>query len=385
MKKQSLWMAALIWFGAAISVAEIEAGGEIGANWMALVLGHLLGGVLLFFSGFVGARLRQGAMATTASAFGSAGARFFALLNVVQLIGWIAVMNEQTTRALAELSPRFASPLTHVVLSALVGIWVIVGILKTSRLATVAMGALAVLMAVLSFRILAPVEPVPTTGETMPFWTAFEISAAMPLSWAPVIADYTRTTERPLAQCALSVVVYTFASLWMYAVGMMLVAQGPDMTLPTAIVRHGLSGIGIPILIVSTVTTNLLAAHSTGESAQVVSPRLNVRAVVACAVAAGAALSIFGIAGHYISFLYFIASVFAPMAAVLVVNHFVVRRAAVRWNLLAWSVGFGAYQLASHFGTAPTAISLTLSAGFALVPRLRSQTPPANLHPCASQ
>lgn len=47
MKSNSSWQTSLIWFGAAISVAEIEAGREIGANGLALVSGHLLGGLIL--------------------------------------------------------------------------------------------------------------------------------------------------------------------------------------------------------------------------------------------------------------------------------------------------------------------------------------------------
>ena len=76
MKSKDNWLSALSWFGAAISVAEVEAGREIGANWSALLYGHLLGGLILFAAGVSGARLRQGAMATTTSAFGGKGARW---------------------------------------------------------------------------------------------------------------------------------------------------------------------------------------------------------------------------------------------------------------------------------------------------------------------
>lgn len=365
MSKNTSWQTSLIWFGAAISVAEIEAGRAIGANGFALLLGHLLGGVVLFAAALIGARMRQGAMETTSSAFGSKGARFFAFLNVVQLIGWIAVMNEQTTKALAEQYAWFNSPITHFVLSALVGLWVIVGILKTTKLATFAMGALALLMAFLTFKLLGNASFPEATSETMPFWTAFELSAAMPLSWAPVIADYTRTAERPILQSSLSALVYTLASIWMYLIGMFLGSE----SLPAALVVHKLSLVGIPVLIVSTVTTNLLAAHSAGESSRVVSKRLNFKAMVAVSVLAAAALSVFNIEHLYINFLLFIASVFAPMAAVLITQHFFVKRTCVGWNLFAWAVGFSAYHVAVHYDTAPTVVSLTLSVILAFLPR----------------
>ena len=48
MKKTNLFTNGVIWFGAAVSIAEIEAGLQTGANWSAVVLGHLFGGLLLF-------------------------------------------------------------------------------------------------------------------------------------------------------------------------------------------------------------------------------------------------------------------------------------------------------------------------------------------------
>ena len=51
-KKTGLFSNAVIWFGTAISVSEIEAGIGIGAAsslnslWVPLVLGHILGGIL---------------------------------------------------------------------------------------------------------------------------------------------------------------------------------------------------------------------------------------------------------------------------------------------------------------------------------------------------
>ena len=70
-KRTGLFSNGIIWFGVAISVSEIEAGIEIGAAsapgslWLPLILGHVLGGILLFFVGLIGARVRLNAMETT--------------------------------------------------------------------------------------------------------------------------------------------------------------------------------------------------------------------------------------------------------------------------------------------------------------------------------
>ena len=84
---------------------------------------------------------------------------------------------------------------------------------------------------------------------------------------------------------------------------------------------------------------------------------------------------------HYISFLYLIASVFAPMAAVLLVSFYFGKVGAVYtgeglasgkafwiWNLFAWLAGFAVYQVAERLDSVPlgpTLLAVIVSAAFA--------------------
>ena len=88
---------AMIWFGAALSIAEIMTGTYLAPLGLtqglyAIILGHIIGGILLFGAGLIGGRLRQGSMNTTAFSFGPLGAKGFAFLNMIQLIGWTSIM-----------------------------------------------------------------------------------------------------------------------------------------------------------------------------------------------------------------------------------------------------------------------------------------------------
>ena len=70
---------AMIWFGAALSIAEIMTGTYLAPLGLtqglyAIILGHIIGGILLFGAGLIGGRLRQGSMNTTAFSFGPLGA-----------------------------------------------------------------------------------------------------------------------------------------------------------------------------------------------------------------------------------------------------------------------------------------------------------------------
>ena len=140
-----------------------------------------------------------------------------------------------------------------------------------------------------------------------------------------------------------------------------------------------LAGLGIPgiiIVVLSTVTTNFLAANSAGESSKAIYGKINPKIAGVVVSLLSAALAISGIMEHYISFLYLIASVFAPMAAVLLVSFYFGKAGENRaeslgfwlWNLFAWLAGFAVYQVAERLDSVPlgpTLLAVIVSAAFA--------------------
>ena len=356
----------IIWFGAAVSVAEIEAGIQSGNNWAALISGHLLGGALLFLVGLIGAKARLSAMDSTASAFGEYGTKFFAALNMLQLVGWTSVMIAQGASALGGLEIPVGTNVLSAGLAVLVAVWIFIGLRDSAHIATVAMALLAVLVAILTFRLFGSAGSAQCApSEALSFWAAFELSVAMPLSWLPLISDYTKNAERPFAATAVSACVYTVVSLWMYAIGILIAASGAG-NLPAAILSVGLGIPGILIVVFSTVTTTFLDAYSAGESARTICRRLNPKIVGVVVCALGVLLAVFGIIDRYADFLYLIASVFAPMAAVLAVSHYAVKSPLPVWNVISWAVGFGVYQFAGSSPVGPTMTAMFVSAVLAL-------------------
>ena len=395
-KRTGLFSNGIIWFGVAISVSEIEAGVEIGAAaahdslWLPLILGHVLGGILLFFVGLIGARVRLNAMETTQSTFGKYGSKFFAALNTFQLLAWVAVLNAQGASALAGLNLPISFPLTCIILAVLIAIWVYVGLKRSANVTTVVMAALAVLLAILSVKLFGLGSDGTTVAGNVAgaaagaaallgFWNIFEISIAMPISWLPVISDYTKDVENPVKATAVSAAAYTFASLWMYIIGIEISGIGAGTGIAQAILLAGLGIPGIIIVVLSTVTTNFLAANSAGESSKAIYNKVNPKIAGVIVSLLSAALAISGIMEHYISFLYLIASVFAPMAAVLLVSFYfgkagasvdqnsgaVSSRAFWLWNLFAWLAGFVVYQIAERLDyvpLGPTLVAVIVSA-----------------------
>ena len=97
MKKTSTFQNGLIWFGAGVSIAEILTGTYFAPLGMtkgilAIVVGHIIGCALFFFAGLIGGRTGLSAMETVKMSFGKRGGLLFAFLNVLQLVGWTAIM-----------------------------------------------------------------------------------------------------------------------------------------------------------------------------------------------------------------------------------------------------------------------------------------------------
>lgn len=380
----------IIWFGVAISVSEIEAGISIASMstpndiWIPLILGHILGGILLFLVGLIGARVRLNAMETTKTTFGTYGSKFFATLNVLQLVAWVAVLNAQGALALSGLNFPLSFPITCILLAALVAIWVYIGLQHSSKMTTAVMLILTLLLAILSVKLLdvsfsgalASTTEIAKNSTTLSFWNIFELSIAMPISWLPVISDYTKDVEKPVKATMISAIAYTIASLWMYFIGIEIVAMGANFTIAQAILFAGLGIPGIIILVLSTVTTNFIATNSAGESAKAIIHSLNPKIVGIVVSALSAMLAISGIMDHYINFLYLIASVFAPMAAVLLVSFYLTDNTYENdvktwyWNIFAWLAGFIVYQITVNMDSivlGPTLLAIIVSAALAYV------------------
>ena len=365
-KGMSVLGCGLVWFGAAVSIAEIEAGAALapaavgGRGWSvlgAILLGHLFGGAMLFLAMLLGARTRRGGMDCAKTPFGRAGGGFFAALNLLQLVGWTAVMVAQGAGAAKELLGGlvpFGAACAGI--GILVAVWIYVGLRGVGRINSVAMALLFALTVVLFASLLStgskgtgrPTEPMP--GPV--FWFAFEMSVAMPLSWLPLAADYTRDARRPVAACAAAALVYSLVSCWMYGIGMVAAAFG---SIPDAFRHLGAAGLGAAALLVivfSTVTTTFLDAYSAGESARSLWSRVPAKPFGVAVCALGTLLAARGAMDRYLDFLYLIASVFAPMAAVLLVGGFAalrrgadaVGRGAAAWNFAAWAAGFAVYH-----------------------------------------
>ena len=353
-KRTSIPANALIWFGAGVSLAEILTGtffAPLGFRdgGIAIVVGHIIGCALLFFAGLIGARTRRSAMETVKMAFGARGGLLFAVLNVMQLIGWTSIMIYDG--ALAANSVMDAGHwLWCFVIGVLIIVWLRIGILRIERVNAVAMTGLFLLTVLLCSVIMGGTGAAGSAaGEAMSFAMALELSIAMPLSWLPLISDYTREAEKPVAAAAMSALVYGLVSCWMYFIGMGAAILTGESDIAQIMLHAGLGAAGLGVVILSTVTTTYLDAYSAGVSSESIVRSVSGRTVgIGVTVLGAAAASLYPM-DDITGFLYIIGSVFAPMIAVQIASCFLLREDAAGRsvhvvNLAVWFVGFLCYR-----------------------------------------
>ena len=256
-EKTSTFSNGLIWFGAAVSIAEILTGTFIAplGFWRglaAILLGHAIGCTLLYFAGIIGANTQKSSMETVKISFGQKGSLVFSVSNMLQLTGWTAVMIVSGAAAADSVVRLGGQWVWSTIICLLIIVWVMVGLDNLGKINTVAMSALFLLTLVLSFIIFGRNTAAPPTGG-LSFGAAVELSVAMPLSWLPLISDYTRSAKKPKQAAFVSAAVYFLVSCWMYVIGLGAALFTGESDVVAIMLKAGLGLAALVIVVFSTV------------------------------------------------------------------------------------------------------------------------------------
>ncbi|HEY5561484.1 MAG TPA: putative hydroxymethylpyrimidine transporter CytX [Clostridiaceae bacterium] len=347
--KLSFWHFAFLWCGAAISIAEILTGGFIAPlgfknGFIAIILGHLIGTSIFVLGGIIGTREQIPSIASTRISFGLYGSYLFSILNVLQLVGWTAVMIKSAAESLNLISKAMWSidsmPLWIVTIGMLTVIWIIFGMTGFKKINTVAVFLLFILTIVLGRIIFksGKVFSAPASSG-ISFGGALELVVVMPLSWLPLIADYTRFAKSEKQGAYGSFLGYFIGSSWMFIIGLgaAILYKNPDPSAMLLAANLGISAFAIVVL--STVTTTFMDAYSAGVTFLNIMPKLNEKATAIVMTLVGTIVSLFFSIANYTNFLYAIGSVFAPLFAILLTDYFIIKKQTKVVDTLLLNIG----------------------------------------------
>ena len=359
----------ILWFGASISIAEIYAGNILvplgwAAGMAAILLGHAIGNVPLALGGLIGSDKGLPTMYLLRPTFGKNGSYLATVLNILQLIGWTAIMLiicGKAVQTLLNFTGAGSAQLWIVISGAVCTAWAMVG--KSTfkwlqRLSIITLGALCAVMTVMLFLESGSVQVGGGGGEPslLTFGQGLDLCIAMPISWLPLVADYSRFARTKKGSFIGTYLGYFIGSSWMFALGL---ASGLILDKPEPIISFATLWFGVPALVIvlfSTFTTTFLDIYSSAVSALNLSPRIRGSVFTAVAGGLGIAVALVLPIERYEEFLYTLGSFFIPLFGVVLTHYFfldydIESRKKIDWiALITWLLGVAFYQFCLRTG-----------------------------------
>lgn len=337
-----------LWAGAAISIAEIYTGSMIAPlgikkGLLAILIGHVIGTLFLAFGGYISFRGNRNAMEKVRDSFGGLGGKIVALLNVLQLIGWSAIMIIQGGRAISGQT-KLSLNLCILVVAAAVFLWSYCFSNYTKKVNDISVIILIILCVLLFFKMDSS-KALPIS-QNISFTTAIEITIAMPVSWLPLIGDYSKDGTSGKGVFLSSFWGYFIGSILMYSLGLAIALYtGKDIV-------EFLSSTGIIaalIVLLATVTTTFVDIYSAVISTKQIYSfkRNNLAIIIYCAVST--ALAFIFPMENYQNFLLLIGSIFVPVYTVVFINYILKKRYNGNINIVGGIAAIAGILLYNYF------------------------------------
>jgi putative hydroxymethylpyrimidine transporter CytX len=328
----------------------------IGAAITAILLGSLLGTVPLALSAVPGAETGAPAMVLLRGLLGTRGSWVPTALNVAQCVGWAAV-------EILVIAEGAAKIVTGVPRAA----FVIAAGAAATGLALRPLGFVRILRryavwlvlaatAYLFFEVLRHGIVSPAHGSWAQFWLAVDIVVALPISWAPLAADYSRHSRTTRDAFNGALLGFAPAAIAYFLLGIFAVTAVPQASDDPigALLAMPVGALAVAILVLDELDEAFANLYSTALSAQNLKPALDRRAIALGVGVVSTGLALLTDMTQYENFLLLIGSVFVPLFAVLLVDYFLLRRRV--WDVrsqaperpgmaIPWLVGFATYQL----------------------------------------
>lgn len=347
-----------LWFGASVSLAEIMTGSLIAPlglkqGLFVIFTGHLIGALILALVGVIGFREKSPSLMSSRLSLGRYGSYIISFFNIVQLIGWTAIMLIQSARSLQSITGQLFGFDNFYILVVITGVLVVIWALNTENAINtinhIAVGLLLVLCLVMLKSVLTGNEVKEFTS-SITFGAALELSIIMPLTWLPLISDYTMMGRSVKGSFWGSFGGYFIGSSLMYSIGLVssIYAGTPDPIGVLTSLNLGFSALLIVLL--STVTTTFLDVYSAVMSTLNVTSKISKFKLILIFGVLGMLLAMYFPMEQYENFLYMIGSLFAPVFSVVIADYFIYKdnRSGDMFNLTglaAAAVGVASYYI----------------------------------------
>lgn len=326
----------------------------------AIVAGNLLLTIIGALCGAIGARTRLSSYMLARVAFGTRGAALVNLAFALSLLGWFGVNIDLFGGAVMRLAHDvfgrgFPSWLVELGAGIVMTLTTVYGFRAINSLSTLLVPVLIVVTTLLIVRALGA-QPLDATlsaarTATLSFGDAMSAVVGGVVIGAIILPDITRFVREWHGGIYTAVLSYlVIGSIVQCAGGLAAIAFGNDDLLDVMIVI-GLSWAAFAIVIAGSWVLNSLNLYSAMLSIEATLPRLDNRLLITALGALGTLAAFFDILDRFLTFLFYLAVIFAPVAGVIAVDYLFVRRSAYHEErigreravvppaLIAWGAG----------------------------------------------
>lgn len=324
----------------------------------AIIVGTVFGSILLGGVALIGQRSARPTMSMLGGILGARTSWLPTVLNIAQCVGWAAVEVLVMTEGATSLTSHAWRPFWAVASGGFALLMALrpVRAIKALRKYLVALVVIATIVLIVG--LLQRGIHTADTGSWYGFWPAFDIVISLPVSWAPLVADYSRHGRDERGALVGTGAGFASAGIVYFLMGLLAIltlngaasASTATQFIP-ALLAVPVGVVALIILLVDEVDEAFANIHSTAVSVENLTRRFSRTwvAIVVAVIAVATALLTDLMA--YESFLYVIGAVFVPLTAVALTWVFAVCRGAYSperanpWLLLPWGAGLITYQL----------------------------------------
>lgn len=350
-----------LWFSLGTGLLVMQMGsflsGGIGTKQaiLAIILGSFIGSLILAYVGRMGQIRGQNSAQLMGATFGAGFGKLPNILNIIQLIGWTAfelvIMSEGF---IAILTNKFAMQNINInVLKSLaIGVFGLIIIYLISKpmtglvrkfVAKFALPLVVLSLLWLSFQFASKINLTEfwnKTGTGMGFFSALDLVIAMPISWLPLIADYSRFGKTAKGTMTGTLIGYMIANIWCYSLGLLIVSnpQQAENFLGTILLAQG-GLVALGLILFDELDNAYGDTYSGGISLNQLIPQLSDKFTGFIILGIAAICAIFLPMHDLEKFLIMLSSIFIPMFAV-VLGANINSTMSINWkNAFVWIVG----------------------------------------------
>jgi NCS1 family nucleobase:cation symporter-1 len=355
----------MLWSSLGLSLLVLVAGAllvpalSLREALLAILVGGIFGNALLGFAAAIGAEAGVPAMVLLRAPLGRSGSYLPTALNVVQNLGWTVfeVLVIATAAHALVHGPLWIWKLAAAVAATILALVGPVGFVRE----WVKRVALWVVLASLAYLTwwalhdahLGALWSRPGTGG-LSFWQGVDLMVALPVSWLPLAADYTRFSRSGRGAFWGAAVGYFLSNVWLYALGAILLLTRGLADAPSVITAIAAGGAGAAVALVALGVDEtkepFANIYSTAVSLQNLLPEVPQRLLILVVAAVATAGTFVIDLVQYQDFLLLIGAFFVPLFGVLLAQWVAGRRDPFRApevrpaQIVAWLVGFCTYE-----------------------------------------